>query len=100
MMVLPLCLGLVKSKGEANILNLTNYNLGDRYIIALAAGLKKAKNIEKCLLGSNRITDLGLGELAKSLGPEIVALDLSNNKITQIDQKFLDMIVEADYKLE
>jgi Leucine-rich repeat (LRR) protein len=100
MMVLPLCLGLVKSKGEANTLNLTNYNLGDRYIIALAAGLKKAKNIEKCLLGSNRITDLGLGELAKSLGQEIVTLDLSNNKITQIDQKFLDMVVEGDYKLE
>jgi hypothetical protein len=58
--VLPLCLGLVKSRGEANILNLTNYNLGDRYIIALAAGLKNAKSIERCLLGANRITDLGL----------------------------------------
>jgi hypothetical protein len=43
--ILPLCLGLVKSKGEANILNITNYNLGDRYIIALAAGLRKAKMI-------------------------------------------------------
>lgn len=43
--VLPLCLGLVKSKGEATILNLTNYNLGDRYIMALAAGLKKAKTV-------------------------------------------------------
>jgi Leucine-rich repeat (LRR) protein len=100
MMVLPLCLGLVKSKGEANILNLTNYNLGDRYIIALAAGLKKAKNIERCLLGANRITDLGLGELAKAIGTEIVSLDLSNNKITQIDQRLLDMIVESEYKLE
>lgn len=58
--VLPLCFGLIKSKGDATILNLTNYNLGDRYIIALAAGLKKAKAIEKCLLGANRITDLGL----------------------------------------
>jgi hypothetical protein len=45
MQVLPLCLGLVKSKGEANILNLNSYNLGDRYIIALAAGLKKARMI-------------------------------------------------------
>lgn len=62
--------------------------------------MKKAKNIERCLLRSNRITDLGLGELAKAIGPEIVSLDLSNNKITQIDQRFLDMIVESDYKLE
>jgi hypothetical protein len=38
-------LGLVKTKGEASVLNLTNYNLGDRYVIALAAGLKKAKAI-------------------------------------------------------
>lgn len=60
MRVLPLCLGLVKSKGEANILNLTNYNLGDRYVIALSAGLRKAQAIEKCLLGANRITDVGL----------------------------------------
>jgi hypothetical protein len=43
--VLPLCLGLVKVKGEASTLNLTNYNLGDRYIMALAAGLKKAKAV-------------------------------------------------------
>ncbi len=100
MMILPLCLGLVKSKGQINVLNLTNYNLGDRYIIALAAGLKKAKNIERCLLGANRITDIGLGELAKSMGPDIISLDLSNNKITQIDQRLLDMIIQADYKLQ
>jgi hypothetical protein len=43
--ILPLCLGLVKEKGEANILNISNYNLGDRYIIALAAGLRKSKVI-------------------------------------------------------
>jgi hypothetical protein len=62
--------------------------------------LKKAKNIERCLLGANRITDIGLGELAKSMGPDIISLDLSNNKITQIDQRLLDMIIQADYKLQ
>jgi hypothetical protein len=67
--VLPLCLGLVKSKGEASTLNLTNYNLGDRYIMALAAGLKKAKAVERCLLGANRITDVGLAELARAISP-------------------------------
>lgn len=67
--ILPLCLGLVKSKGEANILNITNYNLGDRYIIALAAGLRKAKMIEKCYLGANRITDIGLAEIVHSISP-------------------------------
>jgi hypothetical protein len=87
--VLPLCMGLVKCKGEPNILNLTNYNLGDRYIIALAAGLKNAKTIEKCLLGANRITDVGLSELVRSISPEILVLDLSQNKITQVDKRLL-----------
>jgi len=65
--VLPLCLGLVKNKGEANILNINNYNLGDRYIIALAAGLCKSKIIEKCYMSANRITDIGLDELIHSI---------------------------------
>jgi len=58
--ILPLCLGLVKSKGEANILNVNNYNLGDRYVLALAAGLKKARSIEKMYFSGNRITDISL----------------------------------------
>lgn len=41
------------------MLNVNNYNLGDKYIIALSAGLKKAKLIEKCLLSSNRLTNKG-----------------------------------------
>lgn len=72
--VLPLCLGLVKSKGEANILNVKDYNLGDRYIIAMAAGLKKARSVEKMYLNGNRITDLSLCELAGSISQEVTVL--------------------------
>ena len=98
--VLPLCFGLIKSKGDAAVLNLTNYNLGDRYIIALAAGLKKAKAIEKCLLGANRITDLGLSEIVRAISADVLILDLSNNKITQVDKRLLEMIIESEYKLQ
>jgi hypothetical protein len=38
--VLPLCLGLVKEKGEASLLDIKGYHLGDKYITALGAGLK------------------------------------------------------------
>ena len=98
--MLPLCLGLVKVRGEASTLNLTNYNLGDRYISALAAGLKKARGVERCLLAANRITDVGLGELVRAIGPGVVVLDLSQNKITQVDKRLLEMIIEPEYRLE
>ena len=38
-------MGLVKFQGDSNILNAKNYNLGDKYIIAMSSGLKKAKMI-------------------------------------------------------
>jgi Leucine-rich repeat (LRR) protein len=44
-------------------------------------------------LQGNRITDLGLAELVNSISPEVTILDLSNNKITQIDKRLIEMIV-------
>jgi NLR family CARD domain-containing protein 3 len=73
--------------------------LGDQYIIALAAGLKRARMIEKCYMASNRITDLGLTELVHNISPEITVLDLSHNKITIVDKKLLEMIIEPEYRL-
>jgi hypothetical protein len=69
--------------------------LGDRYIIALAAGLSKANTVEKCLLGANRITDLALAEVSRAVSPELLVLDLSQNKITQIDEILLKKIVDV-----
>lgn len=80
---------MVKSKGEASILNISDYNLGDRYIIALAAGLKKARMIEKMYLSGNRITDLSLAELAPSINSEVTVLELARNKITTLDKRII-----------
>lgn len=80
---------MVKSKGEASILNISDYNLGDRYIIALAAGLKKARMIEKMYLSGNRITDLSLAELAPSINSEVTVLELARNKITVLDKRII-----------
>lgn len=98
-MLLPLCLGLVKMHGDVNILNLNNYNLGDRYVMALGAGLKQVKLIERCYLGANRITDLGLSAIVSNISADILTLDLSNNKITSVDKRLLEMIIENEYRL-
>jgi Leucine-rich repeat (LRR) protein len=97
--ILPLCLGLVKSKGDICVLNVADYNLGDRYIMALAAGLKKARTLEKIYLSGNRITDISLADLASSIGQEVTVLELSRNKITILDKKILEMIIESQYRL-
>ena len=57
--VLPCKLGLIKPRGEASVLNVNHYKLGDKYIEAMAAGLKDAKLIESCLLSKNRLTSKG-----------------------------------------
>jgi len=53
-------MGFVKTKGDICVLNVSDYNLGDRYMIALAAGIKKARTLEKLYLGGNRMTDISL----------------------------------------
>jgi|688.fasta_scaffold41228_2 hypothetical protein len=41
--------------------------------------------IESCVLSNNRLTDLGLNQILKSLTNDIIKLDLSNNKIARPD---------------
>lgn len=48
----------------------------------------------------NRITDISLADLAASISTEVTVLQLSKNKITVIDKKILEMIIEPNYKLQ
>lgn len=38
--------------------------------------------------------------MARAIGPEVVTLDLSQNKITEVDKRLLEMIIESEYKLQ
>lgn len=67
-------MGLVKSKGDICVLNVSDYNLGDKYIMALAAGIKKTKTLEKINLSGNRMTDISLSDLANSVSQEVTVL--------------------------
>jgi len=89
----------VKFQGDFNIVNLSNYNLGDKYITALSSGLKKAKLIEKCLLSSNRMTNKGFSELVGCLSFEVNTLDVSSNQITQLGDKMMELISHPEGRL-
>ena len=93
-------MGLVKSKGDICVLNVSDYNLGDKYLMALSAGIKKTKTLEKINLSGNRMTDISLSDFAHSVGQELTVLELSRNKITKLDAKILEMIIEPLYRLE
>lgn len=67
--------------------------------MALAAGVKKARTLEKLLLAGNRMTDISLSDIADSISQEVTVLDLSRNKITALDTKILEMLVEPQYRL-
>ena len=67
-------MGLVKSKGDICVLNVSDYNLGDKYIMALAAGIRKTKTLEKINLSGNRMTDISLSDLAASVSQEVTVL--------------------------
>ncbi len=90
---------LVKFQGEASILNLNNYNLGDKYIIAMSAGLKRTKLIEKCYLSSNRITNKGFLELTSCLNHEVGTLDVSYNHITELNDKLMELVTHPEGRL-
>jgi hypothetical protein len=79
-----MCMGIIKFKGDSTVVNLNDYNLGDKYVGAMALGLKSAKLVEKCYLAGNRITNKGFKQLVRNLSQEVSILDLSNNKITKI----------------
>ena len=67
--------------------------------MALSAGIKKSRTLEKILLSGNRMTDLALADLAESISQEVTVLDLSRNKITKLDNKILEMIIEPQFRL-
>jgi hypothetical protein len=57
--VLPCCMGLVKNRGEESVLNVKGQKFGDKYLKAVAAGLRECKLVESCEFSSNRITTRG-----------------------------------------
>ena len=58
---------MVKNKGDICVLNVSDYSLGDKYVMALSAGIKKTRTLEKIFMSGNRMTDIALADLAESI---------------------------------
>lgn len=98
--VLPCCMGFIKTSGDSNILNLKGQKFGDKYIKAICAGLKETKMVESCQFSNNRLTDQGFSEILTNIGHDVTKLDFSNNRISKIEKKMLNFLMEPDARLE
>ena len=85
--IVPNPLGLLKRKGDVNILNFNNQHVGNRYIKSLSKGLEYAKHFNSFQFSSNNLNESGTVNLFNSLHinqklmENITKLNLSNNKI-------------------
>ena len=83
----PNPIGVLKKKGEKNSINLKNKIVGDNYLKCLNESLKISSNITKLNLEKNRLSDLSLIPLLKTvlsnnfLLEKLIEINLSYNKI-------------------
>ena len=93
--IIPNPLGLIKRKGDEQILNMNNQHVGDRYFKALSDGLEFINHLNDVQLSNNRLTENGVTSLFNSLNnnhhlmDNIVKLNLSNNKIGNLGSEEL-----------
>jgi len=74
-------LGVIKVKGDENILNIANYKFGDRHIEVLSKGIQLLPNISDFNLSHNRISDRGAENILGKMSRNVKNLNLSNNMI-------------------
>lgn len=65
----PEPIGLVKRKGNPDVIDLNGYYIGDDFALALSSSLPHLHSIERLNLNSNRLTDIGSGEILKNVDP-------------------------------
>ena len=101
-MIIPNPLGLVKRKGDINILNMNNQHVGNRYIKALSSGLEYSDHINSFQLSSNNLNESGTVDLFNSLHvnptlfENLIKLNLSNNRIGNLGSEELVNFLNND----
>ena len=95
-------LGLIKRKGEENILEMNNQHSGDKFINCLSTGLKFVNHLNSLEMSNNRLTHHGIKKLLsnikqnESLLKNIIKLNLSYNNIG--DEGIEDLITFIEDK--
>ena len=93
-------MGFIKNNGDASTVNLKGQKFGDKYIKAISAGLKETKMVESYQFSNNRLTDAGFNQILSNLSHEVIRLDFANNRISNMDGKMLNIIMDPEGRLE
>ena len=100
--IVPNPIGVVKKKGVYSILNLKNKILGDGYARCLTESLDVTEHLTEINLSKNRLSDLGIIPLLKSvmknsiLLQKIKLLNLSYNKLGFAASELISQIIAND----
>ena len=93
-------LGLIKRKGEENILEMNNQHSGDKYIDCLSSGLKYVTHLNTLEMSNNRLTHYGIEKLFQNINQNptllksLIKINLSNNNIGEIGAEYLRTFIE------
>ncbi len=85
----PSKLGVVKSRGKQDAIELSNYKFGDKYIECLSQGIGQLPHINEFNLRQNRITELGATAILNKMNKNLRLLDLSLNNIGRMGCQLL-----------
>ncbi|CAK71897.1 unnamed protein product (macronuclear) [Paramecium tetraurelia] len=99
--VLPCQIGVVKTKGSEQSLQISHQKYGDRYASMLSEGLKVNPNIKDFYMANNRIQSSGATKLLNQIGKVAKVLDLQQNNIGKIGTDSIwQQIQSRENKLE
>lgn len=56
--------------------------------------------VESCQFSNNRLTDAGFNQILSNLSHEVIKLDFANNRISNMDGKMLNIIMDPEGRLE
>ncbi|CAD8171615.1 unnamed protein product [Paramecium pentaurelia] len=99
--VLPCKIGVVKTKGSEQSLQISHQKYGDRYASMLSEGLKVNPNIKDFYMANNRIQSSGATQILNQIGKVAKVLDLQQNNIGKIGtDSICQQIQSRENKLE
>ena len=93
-------LGLLKRKGDENILEMNNHHAGDSFVDCLSSGLKFTNNLNTLEMSNNRITQIGIEKFFSNLQEKgtflknLFKLNLSYNNIGEVGVENLVKYIE------
>ena len=100
-------LGLLKRKGQENVVEMNNQHSGDHYMNCLSSSFKYINDINKLEMSNNRLTHLGMEKMFSNIKQNenfiknLFKLDVSNNNIGEKGiENIINFIEDKNCQLE